>query len=317
MRRFGSFGVMALSALALSACGGGGTTANSFVLSAGAEGSGLAFAGSGGSDLLLDLGDGEVIKVRLIRYENIQGELTARLISSDETLTLTENASGDLVGTFTFAGETIELDFLNDIGSASGEISTGRFVEFFAAEEGEHVGAFGVYTYEYLESSPVDGGLNTEGNFVIGFRTPDSALDSFTGTASYEGDFSGFGHVLLKGSTPEGFNEDSVSGNIVFDVAFGNAPTISGSLTGRGGFDFTGDIAEVPINNGAFESTVALDCGANICSGSPEIGGAFYGPDGEEIAGLITIEVDASGPSANGDDGLTFTSAAGFVAATP
>ncbi|WP_126174418.1 transferrin-binding protein-like solute binding protein [Altericroceibacterium xinjiangense] len=136
--------------------------------------------------------------------------------------------------------------------------------------------------------------------FIYGFATPNSALASRTGSASYEG----VAYARGTGSAGERYD---VSGTSRLAVDFGS-DTFTGALalTGRdtttdAAADFGSTAFSGTLNNRS--STLTGDFSAGGALGSA-IYGQFFGPSGQELAGTFVFNVPegaaAAGTNING-----------------
>ena len=179
-----------------------------------------------------------------------------------------------------------------------------------AAVAGDFVNTFAVFTYVFDEREPLEGGLNSEGTFAAGFATMPDTIADMTGSATYAGEFGGFGPAR-DGDDELVDLEQPVDGDLELAISFDDN-TLSGEITnGRSEVfgDFTGTLAETEISGNAFETTFDVTCADFACSSDSEIGGAFYGAAAEEAAGVMIFDVTGTA----GETALRHTAAAGFV----
>lgn len=317
--QFGSIALISL--LALSACGGssGGSSlhSNPFVLGPGAEGSGLPFAAAGTAEDLSNLGAGDSMKVMLVRYQNVQGEDTMEIISSEETVTLVDDGAGGFDAEMTFNGETVTFTLIStDPINGVGTLASGSDISINQLRGATSSRAIGIYSYEFAKGTPVDGGLNTEGQFVVGYVTDPATIEMQTGAARYAATFSGFGGVI--DSNAVGVQHGgSLDGEIVFEVSFDDQ-TISSSIpsgahTNFG--NFTGTMEKQDISSGQFTGDIDITCASFDCTSNSQIGGRFFGPEGEELSGMIMFDVTATDTAMNRT--IQTLTPAGFVATQP
>ncbi len=309
----------------LAACGGSGSSGfveNGFVLNAGEEGSGLPFAGEGGPDDFSDLSVGDTFKVRYVRYENIDDG--PQIVSTTETITLTPNSEG---------GEGYGLELSLDDRLIAIDLGTNVFPgalglvdlsedEFLRIETDSSTrGTFSAVPNLY-NISRTDNVRLRDGFFVLGYNTALGDIGEMGGSANYNGEFEGYGARLDDDNTVV---EDGqpVRGEITFAVDFEDG-TLDGDITGEivstfadlANLPISGSISETTINGNSFETTIpVIDCGELVCTSDSTIGGGFYGPDADEVSGIIAVDVTGT----NGDTGTTerFIAAAGFVTEDP
>jgi len=306
----------------LLACGGSGSTAvvqDGYVLTAGADGSGLPFAAVDGPDDLSGLSVGDTIKIRYVRYEDISG--TPQLVTSTETITVIPDTLGG--GGFdlqtTLDDTTVDLDvdvaFLPELYA----VVVLPDEEFIAIDPSE-LGAYST-VYQLYSSAPSRFIGTRQGYFALGFNTDPETVADKSGTAEFGGDFLGQGAVL------DADNEvirslTTVRGDIDLSVDFSNGSISgeisSGQIGGLGGElrAIRGSIPETTINRNTFQTALPdIVCNGLSCASDSAIGGGFYGPNADEVTGIITFDV-------TGTDEFTgtterFISAAGFVAQDP
>ncbi|MDH5557586.1 MAG: transferrin-binding protein-like solute binding protein [Alphaproteobacteria bacterium] len=309
------FRVAALPALlVLAACGGGGGGGSAGLdLNIGTtdpnnSANGLAFAAGG--EVIADA-EGQPITVRLAQFETDYATGQTRLLVSTETVTY---PAGDLASfggdnpTITYRGET--LVFVG--GSAI--LANGQEALLYTALTGTYSEVRDIYVYA-AGPPPTDGsaGFDSEGFFVIGFETdPDTIAARTDVSASYDGRYESYGQVLdLAGDvvSTEVLNAGAISLSVDF-----SAGTVSGSMGGSiaGLTSYTATIAETDIIGNGFASTMSIDCAAGAtCSSNSLIGGAFYGPTGEELSGVMVIDETIDDPIAG--VGFQYIGAGGFV----
>jgi hypothetical protein len=208
--------------------------------------------------------------------------------------------------TITYKGET--LVFVNGFAT----LANGQGISQIKTTSGSYSEIHSLYTYSY---GGLDGttGIDSEGFYVIGFETdPDTIAARTDVSASYEGAYEGYGQALdLAGDIVK--EEVDTSGSMILSVDF-SAGTVSGSMDGiiSGLTSYTATIAETDIIGNGFASTLSVDCAAGVtCSSNSQIGGAFYGPNGEDLSGVMVIDETIVNP----DTAVSFQyiGAAGFV----
>jgi hypothetical protein len=149
-------------------------------------------------------------------------------------------------------------------------------------------------------ATPWGAGGSVQSNmwFAYGFQTPSGFLTPKTGTAQYQGIAYGTGQLIVGPmGTPQTLYD--VNGTSRFAVDF-SAQTFSGSLDLKG----TGQVAKDAIDFGRYAFDGKIFGSSSTLQGiiagasNSEIGGRFYGPDGQEIAAPFNINVPAGAPGA-------------------
>lgn len=277
----------------LAACGGGGGDDQPGLFfgstDPAASRSGLDYAD--GTQNLTDL-EGQTHTVRVVRVVTNKVTGVVEQIISNETLTLTPSGDGEEF-TITLDGET--LTFVDEVA----ERADGTFLT--QSDPSDSPSLNHAILYE-LFASPEDGGPEdelTQANFVTGFETSPDAAALTTGTVFYEGEFDGGGNSGSQGNEFEGdfilvadFGTSTISGDVTltsFDTAFG-----------RSTVEF--DLAQTAITGNGFAGDLTLtSCSIGTCTSDAEIGGVFYGPNAEEVAGLIFVDVTATNDAGETD----------------
>ena len=306
---------------ALSACGGGGGGSDSdnfYFGSEGASTNGLPYATS--ATTLADA-DGETVTIPFVyaTYDNDTGEKT--LVLSRERLTLPAGSNANSYNdvTVTFDGQTVI--FSDGTGTIDGDGS----LTFSASENSDFVSLINIYG-DLSDTPDVD----MDGMAVIGFQTDPSTIASLSGPVTYSGEFAGWGNY--SDSNNDVISQlTNLSGAMTIDVDF-TAASVSGRLdpssgelfyyavpgensenTVEGYFSFDTDL----VGNG-FSGNLDLTCTTTgvTCTGGGEIGGAFYGPDADNVAGLYKLEgsVELNGDA---DTRTEFSHPGGFFADVP
>ncbi len=258
--------------------------------------------------------------VRLVRFisDNQTGETVLQVTEEFATITTFQDEEG-LSGTLTFNGETVVFV------EGEGQLDDGTDIFIFVNQGGDWSAVISPYSYAYYDDedgmSP-SAGLNTEGSFVVGLQTNPNNMPTEMGTTTYSGEFSGYGTLLdLEGEGGVIANEVGISGGTILNAAFGDG-NIGGSLFfGTEGIE--GDLIEENVfaelelteadilgNGFVTDANTVLECGGINCTSATQIGGAFFGPNGEEIAG--TAGIDFSQENEGGS--VRFVGAGGFIA---
>ena len=198
-----------------------------------------------------------------------------------------------------FAGETSDLDgTINIFGqevtitNGAGTLPTGENVvlTFESVRAGTYAAAL-----EATISSI--GKINGEAAYVFGFETnPDVIAARVTGGLIYAGDFQAFGSVNGVANT-----QTEYEGGITVTVDFsgsGNADVVlEGTLNGSASADLTGNGIEISGNS--FTGNLACTAGCSG-SGSSTIDATFYGPDADELGGVIGVGIAVGGETFDG-----------------
>lgn len=182
------------------------------------------------------------------------------------------------------------------ITNGEGMLANGQAVRivFDAETAGDYAGAVQVLSYAAFENpTPVDP-VNGEAQYIFGFMTDPAAINGrISGGVSYAGDITAMGLARINGvaaGDPTGteldgaitvlvnFNDDWASANLDANYTVG-ARTIDVDLsmpaTAFAGNTFAGD----------------LNCqNESVCTASSALDAAFFGPNGEEIGGVISID---------------------------
>jgi len=251
--------------------------------------SGLDYAD--GTQSIEDL-EGEPLNVRvaLIQGDRTVGVDDFNTSITDEVLTLTPGSEGDSFS-ITLNGETVA--FVNrDAVTGDQPTLRGFDLSFFSDFEArDHVRVMRVIDSNIQETFTI-------GHFVIGFETAPGSDALTTGSATYQGDVEGFSNVgdLSESDLDGGFTlnasfaDSQIDGRVIlspFDTAFG-----------RGTADF--DLAPTDITGNGFAGGLTVTaCSFEVCTGDAEIAGAFFGPNADEVGGVITFDLDVT--NADGD----------------
>ncbi len=226
------------------------------------------------------------VRVTRTVTNTVTGEV--REITTDEVVTLGAPDANGRVQDFTITLDGETLAFVDrEFVRADGARIQGQ----------ERSGAVNLPATDFVSAFRVTDnglifGLNgdeiTNAFSVTGFETDPNVIAMNTGAVTYTGGVDGLndnngggffdGTFILNAS----FADSTVDGAFAltsFDTAFGEgsvdldlAPT---SITGNG---FAGDL------------TVG-DCSFDACTSASEIGGVFYGPNAEEVGGIMSVDI--------------------------
>ncbi|WP_341366006.1 hypothetical protein [Yoonia sp. BS5-3] len=254
-----------IALVGLSACGssdgGGGGTAGSNGLDFGAVGQELSDA------------EGNAVTMSAGTFQVGSGPSI-----SDATITVDSGFfNGDLDGTIEIFGETVTIT------DGVGSLTTGEEVRL--TYEDSRSGTYAA-AVEASVSSLND--INGEGAYVFGFETNPTTVDARTGSLTYVGDFQATGSV--GGSTTQTEYEGGLTVVVNFDSDEADF-TFDGVLDGSTDVDLGGDGLDIVGNQ------ISGDLGCDLgCSGSAsEVDATFYGPDVDELGGVLIIDVSVTG----------------------
>lgn len=270
-------GVLPMSLILLAACGGsGGSGGGTTDPLAGPPGpNGLVYGGVG---INLDDAEGTTMTLDTAGYTTAGGGATS--VSTGQTVLLDSGAlSGALNGTIQVAGEQVTIT--NGSGTTTGGDTVAVIYE--DSRSGTYSGA--------LEILVVDsgGGVVGENVFVFGFETdPTNIALRNAGSLTYTGGFQGNGQ--LDGTATE------YEGTITLTANFTGSGNVSGSLDGTlgGATDVDMSMPAAGISGNGFGGNLncALGCTNGGAAGG-SIDGVFYGPDAEEVGGILTFDFSA------------------------
>lgn len=267
--------IILFAALATTACGGGGgeTPDPTPVTDPTDTRNGLPYAAS----QVISDAEGVAMTLTTASYQTAGGAT----IEAPRTVTVDAGffSSNQLNGTITIFGEVVPIT--NGQGTLDNTYTV--TVVYEADRSGDYVAAF--------EAVALDGSEYVgEEAYIVGFETRPSAVAAQTGgSAVYTGDF--VAHGLASG------NEAEYEGGVVFTVNFNDnnaAGTFDGGLNGGAGNG--GSDVDLAMGTTSFSGTNnfngTLTCAAG-CSGSAgTVDAAFYGPDADEIGGVIAVDFD-------------------------
>ena len=204
-------------------------------------------------------------------------------------------ATSSLDGTITIFGETVEII------DGDGRLSTDEEVRLFY--EPDRVGTY-VAAVEAAVSDVTGGTINGGGAYVFGFETSPAVIsDLGNGTITYSGNFQVYGS---RGGSEVTDTEYEGALTIIADFGSSVNVTLDGELAGVGSMDLSN--GSIPMSRNGFSG--ALNCGPG-CSGSGSgISGTFYGPNAEEVGGVLSIDVNNAG-------GQTYDGVGTFIIVLP
>ncbi len=290
-----------IAGLAACSSGGGGNDApqrnalNFGTTDANASANGLDFADA--TSTVTDV-NGQTVTVRMVRHVTDAQTGQAVLQITNETISIEDIDEQTL--TATIGGETIA--FVDGAGTRL-DGSDINVDEYLAGDFSQINSLFGY----------PDEGEQTEGVFAIGFETNPEIIQALAGQATYTGAIQGFGTEISNNG--ESFVEEAFFEGDVEIVADFGTQLISGSTSivlqnSDTAFDF--DIAETAITGNGFGTDLTLvSCSDGFtCSSNSDIGGVFFGPNGQELSGIAGLDLSATDGDGNT---LDYIGAGGFV----
>lgn len=191
--------------------------------------------------------------------------------------------SGNLDGTMEILGETVT------IVDGVGELTTGEEVRL--TYETNRAGTYAAAIDATVSSM---NGINGETAFVVGAETRASTISArTTGTLTYVGDFQATGSV--GGVNTQTEYEGGIT--VVVDFASDDADfTLDGVLDGSTDVDLEGTGLDISGNGISGD----LDCDLGCSGSASEVDATFYGPDANELGGVLIIDVTANGDTYEG-----------------
>lgn len=258
-----------------------------------ASSSGIPF--SGGEDLGALDGNRYTLIGRLVRFLVDWETGEESIVVTDEQLRLSFVEGEDFVQSITFNGRTYDFN-----SSGESPLPNGQILNVSSYDSSTCVGVLNVDSY----SASLSSGFDTDGFIVLGLQTnPNDIPDG--GLTTYEGGIEGYGDLF------DGYG-DLVDDAMLFEgiatigINFGNNAVTDTNVELQMGdfaiyqtlfFDGNGGL----ISGNGFADTLSISScpsGSVGCDGTVLIGGAFFGPNGEELAGNIAVDytVQASDP---------------------
>lgn len=274
--------------LALTACGGGSGGGDTGGGGGGGGvdptpgSNGLPFGASGQT---LPAAEGETVTMRSASFQ-------VGNVPTIETVTITvdsgffQGGTPNLNGTITIFGEPDPITITNGTGT----LSSGQ--EVVLTYEDIRSGTWAAAVEASADS--FNGADAMQSAYVFGFETnPTTVATGVTGTSTYNGVFQAFGSLNGANNVDTEF-----AGGMDVVVNFAGAGTASvdllnAKINGVGTeVDMDGQfgLAGNGFNGG-------LDCDSG-CSGTGEIDATFYGPNADELGGVLTFDVTVSGQGA-------------------
>lgn len=146
--------------------------------------------------------------------------------------------------------------------------------------------------------------INGEAAYVFGFETDPANIDARSGSLIYSGAFLAQGSIDNSLDTSTEF-EGPITVTVDFEGVGSAGVLIEGRLNNASDADLTGNLA---LDGNGFSGDIfcASDCDN---PGASEIDATFYGPDADELGGVIAVNITV--------DGAVYHGAGGFVIADP
>lgn len=195
-------------------------------------------------------------------------------------------APADRTGTVQIGNETVS------IANGAGALSSGEavIVTFEPDRAGTYAGAV-----EVSIAGATGSAINGENAFVFGFETdPDVIADRTSGLFEYVGGFQAFGSLDDADDTSTEYEGEMT---VVVDFAgSGSADvTLDGQLDGTTDADLGGTLA---ISENGFSG--ALSCTSGCTGTGSSVNAGFFGPDADEVAGVLGADFTAGGATFDG-----------------
>ncbi|KQI73214.1 hypothetical protein AN191_04845 [Loktanella sp. 5RATIMAR09] len=284
--------------VALTACGGGGGGGGETGGGTGGGGTGGGGGGGGGgvdptpgsnglpfgaSGQMLSAAEGEAVTMRSASFQ-------VGNAPSIETVTITVGAgffqggAQNLNGTITIFGEPDPITITNSTGT----LSSGQ--EVVLTYEPNRSGTWAAAIEASADSFNRADAMQSA--YVFGFETnPTTVATGVTGTSTYTGVFQAQGSLNGANNTDTEF-----AGGMGVVVNFAGTGTASvdlldAQINGVGtevDMDGQFNLAGNGFNGG-------LGCASSGCSGTGQIDATFYGPNADELGGVLTFDVAVSG----------------------
>lgn len=275
--------------VALTACGGGGGGGDTDGGSGGGDGgvdptpgsNGLPF-GAVGQTLPDDAVD-QAITMRSASFQS-GGAPTIENARITVDAGFFQGDTPNLDGTITIFGNSAPITITNGQGVlASGETVTLTY-------EPNRTGAYAAAIEASVGSMD---GINGEAAYVFGFETDPATIAARPGgTSTYVGDFQVAGRVAGANTETEYEGQITVDVNFVDDDA---DFTLLGNFDGSSVVNMSGNGLDI------FDNSIAgrLDCTTGCDGpGSSAVDATFYGPNADELGGVLAIDITVTGVGA-------------------
>lgn len=269
--------------VALTACGGGGGDGGGGGGGATPGTNGLNFGAAG-----QQLSDAEGTAVTM-NAASLQVGGTPSISSATITVDsgFFNGATTDLDGTIQIFGETVTIT--NGVGA----LATGEDVRL--TYEPNRSGTYAA-AVDATVSNATGGTLNGESAYVFGFETnPDAIAARTTGSLTYTGDF----QATLSADQANTQTEYEGGITVVVDFVGDDADfTLDGVLAGATDVDLTATGLDIAGNGIAGGLNCTLGCSGG--AGSSDVDATFYGPDADELGGVLTVDIEVDGNDFDG-----------------
>lgn len=220
----------------------------------------------------------------------------------------------DFAGSITLDGKEIALIASPMGNGAAASVSEDGFRYLVSPRQ------YGTFVKSYNLSSSREGsgsfapGTQT-GQFLVGLETmPDGLVAPEAAFVTYNGSIFGTAQRYEPNGDPASVQIAGVNGTVSLDVDFVTGE-VGGSLLptiflGSTPINLELDITPTTLVGNGFSTTATAGTFCMGCSSNTRIGGALYGPSGEELAGIIALDVTVD----NGGSGFRTVGTAGFIA---
>lgn len=297
-----------------------GTTSNT------ESGNGLPFASFKSfveqlSDMVEGLEEGEsrTVTTTLLRVPESQSAPSREASEVSVTVTRTGEGEADFTLTLNYDGQRRVLDANELIEMANGEqllLPDGRVLEI----ENDLLIGHRARMAQILER---DNNLVGVSHVVLGLETNPDALVALgerlpnAGSVTYSGEFLGGGTRMNAESEVIGGGLNVVTGEVQIEARFADM-LVGGQIDLRHGTvdsaEYTISFNDVAIEGNGFSTTdtsTACEASGTSCSGTVQLGGAFFGDQAQDVGGLVDFDLSATGGS-GGDERLV--GGGGYVA---
>ncbi len=273
--------------LTLSACGGGGGGGEDSGGGSGGGGggvdptpgsNGLSFGAVGQS---LPAAEGEAVTTRSASFQvGSDPEYPPSIVPATITVgaDFFDEAGSTLNGTITIFGEPVTIT--NGVGN----LTTNE--EVVLTYEPNRTGTY-VAAIEVSVGS-IDG-INGEVAYVFGFETNPNTIAQTGGTTTYVRDFQVAGRVADANTETEYEGQISVEVNFVDDDA---DFTLLGNFDGSSVVNMSGNGLDIVDNSIAGRLDCTTGC---VGPGSSAVDATFYGPNADELGGVLAIDITVTG----------------------
>ena len=267
------------SLLTLAACGGGGGDGD------GSGGGGTPVPGSNGLNYGMagqQLEDAEGVAVSM---SSASFQVGSGPDIGGATITVNANffdgGTQNLDGTIQIFGQSVTIT--NGVGA----LSTGEEVRL--TYEPNRSGTYAA-AVDATVSSLND--INGEAAYVFGFETNPATVNARTaGVVTYSGDFQATGSVGGSAALTE------YEGGITVVVSFADDDadfTLDGTFNGTQNVD----LGRNNVNFSGYSITTGLNCTSGCSGTGSSVDATFYGPNADELGGVLEIDINVNGVGA-------------------